>query len=215
MHRQNRIFVAAACWLAMFLVWFLGAWLVCNGPGCPAQSIDDQILRWFATIRTDWLDRFFLAATWAGSSIILLPLTVAGSLLLASRNRSREALFLVAAFIGASALTIMAKILVARPRPDLFPACCPIPDSPSFPSSHTAQIVAFVVAVLWIATARWRIVPYATAVFVGVLLILLVAVSRMYLQVHYLSDIIASILTATLWVAGVAMLILGGNSRES
>jgi undecaprenyl-diphosphatase len=212
MHRFQPIILAAGCWSAMTLVWILGSWFICLGDACPTEGLDYRVLRWFAEIRSGWLDGFFRTVTWAGSLFLLLPVTLFVALLLLRRKKMREALFFAAAFGGAAGFTVAAKLMIARPRPALFPACCPVPGTPSFPSSHTAQIAAFVAAALFLSPGSRRPLVRVSAGLLGLLAVLFVAASRLYLQVHYFSDILASILTAALWVAGLAALMLGGGT---
>jgi len=131
--------------------------------------------------------------TWLGSLFVLLPLALA----LAWRQRSdwRQRLFPPLAVLGAAGLAQALKWLVDRDRPDLFPALVNMPADASFPSAHTMQITAFVAAwLLW----RERALQ-AGPLALGVLLVGMVAVSRTYLQVHFLSDVLAGILAGALW----------------
>jgi membrane-associated phospholipid phosphatase len=140
-----------------------------------------------------WLDNLFAAVTWLGSLAVLLPLAL---LLWWRRRGERSACFVALTLIGASALGHLAKLIAARPRPDLFPSPIPMPEDASFPSAHAMQVTAFALA--WLlrpGTSPGRIeiaVLLATAA--------LVAISRLYLQVHFPSDVIAGVLAATLWV---------------
>jgi undecaprenyl-diphosphatase len=122
------------------------------------------------------------------------------------RGRRREAGFVLLALLGASALGQLVKPWVARPRPDLFAAWLPMPETWSYPSSHAMQATAAALALILVARHRratW-VVPLGFAV-------LLVGVSRIYLQVHFPSDVIAGTLAAAFWVAGLYALMSGGR----
>jgi undecaprenyl-diphosphatase len=143
--------------------------------------------------RAPWLDRLFVVVTWFGSLAVLLPLAL---LVWWRRRGDKGAAFVTLALIGASALGHLSKLLAARPRPDLFPPLIPMPTDWSFPSAHAVQITAFAMA--WLlrpgaAPGRIEIAGFLAAVAV-------VGASRVYLQVHYLSDVVAGALLATLWV---------------
>ena len=98
--------------------------------------------------------------------------------------------------IGASALGHLAKLVIERPRPDLFPPLIAMPADWSFPSAHAVQVTAFALAwVLRPGAAAGRI---EMAVLVAV--VALVVASRLYLQVHFPSDVVAGVLLATFWV---------------
>lgn len=158
-----------------------------------AISWDAAVLALLHSVRDGRLDPLFLVITWLGSLAVLLPL----ALLAWWRWRSeRSAAFVALALTGASALCHLAKVAVARPRPDLFPPLIAMPEDWSFPSAHAVQATAFVLA--------WLLRPGASpgrAEAAGLLAAaLLVVASRLYLQVHFPSDVIAGILLATLWV---------------
>lgn len=91
----------------------------------------------------------------------------------------------------------MAKLLVERPRPDLFPALVAMPQDASFPSAHAMQVTAFLAA--WLLAAARR--PLAAgAVVAATAAVLAVALSRIYLQVHFPSDVAFGMVAAVLWV---------------
>ncbi|WP_374326075.1 phosphatase PAP2 family protein [Azonexus sp.] len=133
------------------------------------------------------------AVTWLGSLLVLLPL--AASLGWRGPGDWRQRLFLPLAVLGAAGLAQLLKWLVNRERPDLFPALAEIPADASFPSAHAMQVTAFVVAwLLWQERAQ-----HAGALLLGGLQVGAVAVSRTYLQVHFLTDILAGIVLGLLW----------------
>jgi undecaprenyl-diphosphatase len=107
--------------------------------------------------------------------------------------------FLPLALLGATALAQAAKVLVARPRPDLFPALVAMPADASFPSAHAMQATAFALA--WLLRPGARPGPLAAAV--AVLLVLAVAGSRVYLQVHFPTDVLFGMTAAALWVVAL------------
>lgn len=88
------------------------------------------------------------------------------------------------------------KLIVARHRPDsaaLFDPLAPEPGTDSFPSGHTALAVAIVIALFLLARGtRWKW-PVLVA---GAALAVAVALSRIYLGVHYPTDVAASFLTS-------------------
>jgi len=131
--------------------------------------------------------------TWLGSLAVLLPL--AAGLGWRSPGDWRQRAFLPLAVLGAAGLAQVLKWLIDRERPDLFPALIAMPADASFPSAHAMQATAFVVAwLLWRKRAQ-----QAGALLLGGLLVGAVAVSRTYLQVHFLSDILAGIVLGFLW----------------
>jgi len=143
--------------------------------------------------RGPWLDSLFLAVTWLGSLAVLLPL----ALLAWWRWRGdRSAAFVALALIGASALGHLVKLIAARPRPDMFPPLIAMPEDWSFPSAHAVQVTAFALA--WLL--RPGTSPGRIEVAALIAAVTTVIASRLYLQVHFPSDVVAGALLATLWV---------------
>jgi undecaprenyl-diphosphatase len=143
--------------------------------------------------RAPWLDSVFIVVTWLGSLVLLLPLAL---LVWWWRRGERSASFVALALVGASGLGHLVKLLAARPRPDLFPPLIPMPDDWSFPSAHAAQATAFALA--WLL--RPGASPGRPEIVVLFAAVALVFASRLYLQVHFPSDVFAGALLAVLWV---------------
>jgi undecaprenyl-diphosphatase len=197
--------------LAVLLAAGVGA--LCPDSRCLIGDFDRDGLALAHALRSGWLDRLMERATWLGSLIVLLPLTAGAAVWLLCWQRRRASLFLILALLGASALSHVFKLWMARPRPDLFPAWGDMPADWSFPSAHSMQAVAA-------ALAWWLVVRRARASWALLLAfaVLLVGLSRVYLQVHFPSDVVAGILAAVLWVAGLHALLLrpaAGSRRES
>ena len=144
-------------------------------------------------LRAPWLDALFAIVTWFGSLMVLLPL----ALLTWWRWRgARFAAFVALGLIGASALGHFLKLVVERPRPDLFSPLITMPGDWSFPSAHAVQVTAFALA--WLL--RPRAAPGRSEIAVLLAVVTVVIASRLYLQVHFPSDLVAGALLATLWV---------------
>ena len=144
-------------------------------------------------LRAPWLDTVFALVTWFGSLAVLLPLAL---LVWWRRRGDRSAAFVALALVGASALGHAAKLIAARPRPDLFPPLIAMPEDWSFPSAHAAQVTAFALA--WLL--RPEAAPGRVEIAALIAAVTAVIASRLYLQVHFPSDVIAGALLATLWV---------------
>lgn len=200
-------------WLSSLVVLAAGAVAVCPDGRCIIGDFDRAGLGLAHALRSGWLDGVMERVTWLGSLMLLLPLTVVAALLLRRDRRRREAGFLVLALLGSSALSHVFKLWVARPRPDLFPTWLDMPGDWSFPSAHAMQATA--AALAWVLVVRHARASWA--ILLG-LAVLLVGLSRVYLQVHFPSDVVAGILAALLWVAGLHALLLqpaAGGHRKS
>jgi undecaprenyl-diphosphatase len=119
------------------------------------------------------------------SGYVLIPLAVVAYVLL-RRHGHRAARWVPGLLAGAFVLFALAKWIVARPRPKLSPY--------GFPSAHTFGAVVFfggVIYALWTIEMRpiWR----WTGTIAMVLLIAGVAVSRLYLRSHWLSDVVGGV----------------------
>ena len=147
------------------------------------------------------MDVFFLYITWLGSILVLLPagLTVIG--LFRRTLDYADMILLVGGLLGASLLAHLLKILFARPRPAVVTdMLVNMPPDFSFPSAHTAQATSFFVALGLIVSRDLPIKGSAVAWCCCGLLITFVGLSRIYLKVHYISDVIAGAILGVVWV---------------
>ena len=104
---------------------------------------------------------------------------------------------------GAALLNMVLKLIFERPRPDLWEQLI-IETSFSFPSGHAmaSSALAFsVIAIAWNTRFRWY------AVGVGVLFMLVIGFSRLYLGVHYPTDVLAGWFVSGAWVLLVALVV--------
>lgn len=130
----------------------------------------------------------------------VLWLAGAGTLifLLAFGKRS-EALLLGGSLVGASTINALLKIFLHRPRPEVVPHLAHV-SSASFPSGH-AMISAAVYLTLGIMVAQTQASRWARAYLLSfaVLLVLLIGCSRVFLGVHWPSDVLAGWCFGAIW----------------
>ena len=168
------------------------------------QSFDESVLRWVEQYRTPTLDAIMLEITalGAGSVLILMVLTVSVFLWLTDHKWSVYML-LLGVFGGLAANAVLKRIF-SRPRPSVVELGEAV-HTLSFPSGHamTSMIVygcvAYLVGRLG-GTSRLRHVTWAGA---GVLIVL-IGISRLYLGVHYPSDVIAGFFGGLAWLGLIA-----------
>ena len=156
------------------------------------MSWDNQLLLFVAAQRTEGLDAFFRGVTWLGSLYVLVPLAAVGTTVLLSLQKRWDALLLVFGFGGAVLLVHLAKALLARPRPDLLEPLIAMPTGGSFPSAHTTQIVAFALCAVLIlrrSFPEWQSCGHRRCRDCDCCR----RDSRVYLQVHYPSDVLGGI----------------------
>jgi undecaprenyl-diphosphatase len=135
-----------------------------------------------------------------GSILFLFPATVAIVIWFALRKWGREAKLFAITMGGASLLNISLKLAFKRSRPvpffDLFP-----PESYSFPSGHALTSACFFGALAAILTARIKSGRMRIVIWiVATLMFLLIGFSRIYLGVHYTTDVIAGFAAAWIWI---------------
>jgi undecaprenyl-diphosphatase len=170
-------------------------------------SLDPWLARVIAQHRLAWQAQLFSLLTWLGSSVVLIPLglVVAGSIWLRER-RIRPAVLLALALGGAAALYDILKPLVGRMRP---PAALQYggPDTDfSFPSGHATQSASFY-AMLVVVLVRY-LWPRRRGLLITVatLLVLIVAASRLYLGVHWPTDVLGGLALGIGWFALLQLL---------
>ncbi|MFL6056381.1 MAG: HAD-IC family P-type ATPase [Actinoallomurus sp.] len=163
--------------------------------------LDEPVTRFIARHRVGWLTAVLEAVTWLGNGFAVTVLIVtAGVWLRVATGRWRPMLLLAATAVGAGVLDTLFKVLVARPRP---PAGLMLVQAQgyAFPSEHTTQTAVYgALAYLMASRVRgWRrrVTVCAGAVTVAVVL----GLSRVYLGVHWLTDVLGGWALAGAWLA--------------
>ena len=95
-------------------------------------------------------------------------------------------------YLIAGIITYLSKLLIARPRPLV--ALIKIPSSYSFPSGHTLTSIVFYIMLAYLLTYKSEKEVRNSFVILATIFALLIAFSRPYLGVHYLSDILGGMI---------------------
>jgi len=182
-----------------------------------AGTFDERAVLELAADRSPGLTTLAHGASVLGRSAIIVPLVLVSALVVATRReRVLRAWAPVVSVAGALVLYNVDKLLVARPRP--VGHRLEMISSASFPSGHATQVTAFYVSLL---LACWplisRRVVRVTLAAVAMLLVAAIAASRVYLGVHYPSDVAAGavlggVWAATVWALLVRPLLASGSS---
>jgi len=200
--------------LGVFILigWGAGAlWTSVVGAG-DLHAVEEVVAQ-----RSPALNSVIRVVTWAGSVWLLIPLALVCCVLMLRRGLGREAAAVAVSLGGAMLISALVKLLVSRPRPPV--EHLQAVTGPSFPSGHATQASAFWLSLVFAmraAGARPRLVRLAGAA-AGVL-VAAVAFSRVYLGVHYPSDVVAGVLLGAGWASYTAFCIegesLGSRSGE-
>ncbi|HLM07073.1 MAG TPA: phosphatase PAP2 family protein [Blastococcus sp.] len=174
------------------------------------QAVDDAVWRWAGAARNDPATALAVALSWLGSGLVNWPLRAAALLLLAWRRHWLRLAAFALAVLTSELFIGPVKSAVDRPRP---PGSLIETSAASFPSGHAiATAVTAVGLVLVLAQPgpnRWRWEVYA------VVLTSVMALSRVYLRAHWLSDTVAgALLGAGLALGWPALLMAIRHGRD-
>ena len=165
---------------------------------------DQTFADWLHERASDPLTEFFEAVTTLGNGVVLAGVAAIAALLLLRAGHRRESLLVVLAFVGAEIVSYSLKLGFRRDRP-FFTDPLATERTFSFPSGHSTVSLAVygALAVILARHVRGRaklLVLAAAAVLVG-----LIGFSRLYLGVHFLTDVLAGFAAGTAWLAGCVL----------
>ncbi len=167
---------------------------------------DPRMLNWVVDHRTDPLTTFFRAVTHLADPIVVIVVATVATLVLFRSRHRRLALLVAVSTAGTAMITTVAKMAVDRARPpqQLWLGAA---SGPAFPSGHSAQSVALygvLAVVVWSLTLSPAV---RIGAVVGALLIAVaVGTSRVYLAVHWPSDVLCGWAVAALWLTTLLMI---------
>ena len=147
----------------------------------------------------------FQIVTFFGSTVWLTLMVGLTAVSWVRKRRTPAAALLLVTAIGSAVVCRTIKLVISRDRPSFVPALAD-PYGSSFPSGHAMQSVAIYGVLLLIVAprlaprARWAVLA-SVAGFVAA-----IAISRVMLGVHYLSDITVGVALGLVWLAAVALL---------
>jgi undecaprenyl-diphosphatase len=155
-----------------------------------AVRFDPGVLRWFVEHRVHWLASFMKYATWLGSNAIVIPVALIVAAVFVFRRRSYGPFAqLAVAVVSSIVLYDVVKAVVHRARPPMAVRLVHV-SGYSFPSGH-ATIAVAVWGTIVLILARGR--RPRTTVLLGTaagMIWLVVGVSRLYLGVHWFTDVV-------------------------
>ena len=193
------VVLAGAALAALLGVTF--AWVAHRVRAGSTQAFDEGVLRWVAAHRLPWLESTLLELTFLGTGTVVVTIAGVAALFLALTRQRTAAALLLWSTVGAILLNNVLKAAFVRPRPELFTWGTHVRTT-SFPSGHAMSAAAIYGTVAFLAARlaqqrRTRIAIYVVAALV----IVVVAASRVYLGVHYPTDVAAGLLVGFAWAA--------------
>ena len=200
----DRLTLAAAVWLAVglavsaFVIWAF-AELADGVVEGESRRFDRAALIWIHANAPEWLEGPMRLVTTLGYYWVVLPLLAAVVFIFYLKGWRLSAHLLLVSTVGGFLLTTVLKGVFGRARPEFFDTGYTA-SFYSFPSGHATVAVGFYGTLTLILAyglsgfARWAVVAC------GVSLVLLIGLSRLYLGVHYPTDVLAGFLAAPLWV---------------
>jgi undecaprenyl-diphosphatase len=146
-----------------------------------------------------WLTKAMIDVTALGGVTVLTLITVLAAGYLAAARKTATALFLIAAIVGGATASTLLKLVFARPRPDLVAHLVSV-DSTSFPSGHAMNsAVTFLTIGALLSRAEKDRAVRIYLISAAIALTLVIGCSRVYLGVHWPSDVIAGWSVGATW----------------
>ena len=165
------------------------------------QSFDVAVLRYVETHQTPFLDKAMIEITFLGTGVIVMMLVAVSGMFLWLTKHKHSALLLMVSTAGAILLNGLLKAGFDRPRPQVFEWGQHTVSS-SFPSGHAMSAATVYMTVAYLAARlQRRHVSRVLTLFAATIVVVLIAISRLYLGVHYPTDVAAGVLIGIAWAA--------------
>jgi undecaprenyl-diphosphatase len=170
----------------------------------PPAALDRNVAEWVAESMPGWAEWLARPPSWFGGGIGMIPICVGIVLLLLATSRVGDALWAAVTLAGIHlVVTPVSKEVFDRPRPDEGSAV-PLPSSDSLPSGHASGAVVTFGLLATLGAERWperaRLLWGAAAA-----LALMVGASRVLLNVHYVTDVLAGFCLGVAWLAAAVL----------
>jgi membrane-associated phospholipid phosphatase len=171
--------------------------------GDPLVRWDVEFSRWLHEHSNHTLVSAFKVITLLGSVPFLALLVLVVALFLLRRRQANEAALVCVGSLGIEVLFSVLKLAFHRPRPELAYVHL---DTYSFPSGHAAGSAAIYAILFYLGARHFSKNGKLLLTFTFVVLLGLIAFSRLYLEVHYLSDVLAGITLGLAWAAACLLI---------
>ena len=178
-------------------------------------TFDVTITRALQTYHWGWFDALMNTLTWIGFAPQAWIITLAVLLFLYASGLKWETVVASVSVVGSSALGLGLKVLIDRPRPsaDLVTVLTQLKDF-SFPSGHVLFFTTFFGFLLFLAYTLFKHSWWRTLLLVTLVgMIVLIGPSRIYVGQHWASDVVASYLLGSVWLALSVLIYRWGKPR--
>lgn len=169
--------------------------------------VDQPVSQWLAAHRDLWLTATLKVLTHLGDAASLAVIVVAASSWAGWRIRSwLPAVLGLSGLVGIGVVLVVAKVVVGRTRPPSWIAVI-VEDGFSFPSGHATGSFGVAVLVSWMV-GHWLLRAWTARVAVWAVALAVAGVigfSRIYLGVHYVSDVVAGAFLGGAWAVAVVV----------
>jgi undecaprenyl-diphosphatase len=183
---------------------FLFSWIANEMREGDTARFDQVVRAWVHQFASPGMTRAMTAISLLGYNLLIVELVIALAVFLFLRWR-HAAGWLAVSVAGGLALDLALKYAFHRSRPQ--PYFGAAPHSYSFPSGHAVCSFCFYVVLAGLIAARTRSLALRVAVGIAAaVLVMAIGLSRIYLGVHYPSDVIAGYLAAAVWVTTLLVL---------
>ena len=203
--RENRMIIVLSVALLVFV------YLLQNVMSGDIRRIDGIAYQFFVVrLRRDWLTPIMQSFTSLSAPVVLAVMLIVVAAFAPGRMPGR---FAAANLVGIVALNYALKEIVQRPRPEGFRLIAET--GYSFPSGHSMVAVAFYGFLIWLIIRyeedrlqRWI---WSLALF---FVVIMIGISRVYLGVHYFSDVVAGYCVAAVWLVVFTRIIVPAFQPE-
>jgi undecaprenyl-diphosphatase len=184
-------------------------------PGSALSAMDARVTNAFVAARTALLTRVFWNFTLLGETQLMAAYSTAAVLLLLAWGRRHAAAVLATGLLAAQGTSSLAKSVIGRDRPSSVLAVISRPSSHSMPSGHALMTIVTAGLLVYLlreeigltpslrAAGRWpeRRAAGLAVLVVAAAVVVMVGLSRVYLGVHWLSDVLAGWCLGGAWLA--------------
>lgn len=225
--RSRPVAIAAALVVAAALLGVFIALAVVSGPDSALSAWDRRVSDAFIAWRTGGRNWFFWAITLLGNVGVLAAFSVSAVVLLVVWGKRARAILVAGGLLVGWGISEAAKLIVGRGRPPAEDALIAVPSSASMPSGHALTTLVFLGLLVYLAF-KWRLSPRDAAAGPGrrsavvwavlavtIVVAGLIGVSRVYLGVHWLSDVLGGWSLGGAWLALFLGAVVAGTRNRS